>query len=261
MKYLSPQYFYFNTIKSLLWLIILCVFSASLCAQENTIRVAISHFPPVEMMEKGQAMGINVNIMNTLFKRLGLSAKYKQMPFKRCLLSMEKGESDIIGSLQMTEDRKQYLDYLEPAYSEYHVVFYMRKDDPRTLEKYNDLYPLRVGVMRGYQNFKQFDEDNKIKKEPANSWKSNYLKLVKKRVDVIIDDSIEGPYRIHHFGLQSQVRKASYNFNAGANGFFAIAKKSPLYSRKAEFETALKEMIDSGEIQTIIDESLAEYTQ
>jgi len=74
---------------------------------EQQIKVAISHFPPVEMRENGQAVGINIDIMNALFAKLNLTPKYSQMPFKRCLLSLEKGHSDFIGSLQVSEDRKK----------------------------------------------------------------------------------------------------------------------------------------------------------
>ncbi len=253
----TSQKFNLNLLLILLGLFFSLLAIANEKNNNKIIHVAISDFPPVEMLVKGKATGINIDIMNALFKKLKITPKYEQMPFKRCLISLEKGTSDIIGSLQYSVKRDKYLSYIKPAYSKYHIIFYMRKGEENKLAKYNDLHQLKVGVLRGYKNFEQFDNDKKIVKEPVNSWKSNYLKLIAKRVDVVVDDNIEGPYRAHLFGLHDKVAVAPYNYNAGYNGFFALSRKSKFYSQQKEFEKILKEMIKTGEIEQIIKSSLA----
>jgi len=220
------------------------------------IRVAISKFPPVEMMEDGKASGINIDIMKALFHKLNITPEFSQMPFKRSLLNLEKGSSDIMGSLQYSVTRDKYLSYIKPAYSKYHIIFYMRKGEEKQLKSYEDLHQLKVGILRGYKNFKQFDNDQQINKDPTNSWKSNYLKLIAKRVDVVIDDSIEGPYRAHLFGLSDKLAIAPYSYNAGNSGFFALSRKSKFFHRQSEFEQVLQQMLDTGEIDRITTQSL-----
>jgi len=85
------------------------------------------------------------------------------------------------------------------------------------------------------------------------------MKLVAGRVDVVIDDRIDGAYRVHMFDLKDQVKVAHYSFNAGSNGYFALSKKSKFYPRINEIEATLKQMLDSGEIESIIKNSLNKY--
>ena len=225
----------------------------------DTIKVAISHFPPVEMMVNGKVEGVNIDLMNALFKKLDIKPVYKQMPFKRCMLSLKKGDSDIIGSLQFTEERDKFLHYVKPAYSEYNLIFYLRKGEEHRLTKYEDLYGLNLGVLRGYKNFEPFDSDTKIRKDKVNTWKSNYMKLDAGRIDAIIDDGVEGPYRAHLFSMSDKLAMAPYKVNLGRNGFFAISKKSKFIKRIDEIEKTLKGMLESGEIDQIIQKSLEKY--
>jgi len=226
---------------------------------EDVIKVAISHFPPVKMMVAGKAEGTNIDIMNAFFKKLNIRPIYKQMPFKRCMLSLSKGQSDIIGSLQFSEERSQFLHYIKPAYSEYNLIFYLRKGEEKRLSKYEDLHKLKLGVLRGYKNFEPFDSDLKIRKDEANTWKSNYMKLAAGRIDAIIDDGVEGPYRAHLFDMADKLNVSPYKVNLGRNGFFALSKKSKYVQRAEEFDQVLKAMLDSGEIDKILTDSLKKF--
>jgi len=244
---------------SKLYVLLLLSISPSVVSGGEIINVAISHFPPVEMMVDGKAEGVNIDLMNALFAKLKIKPIYKQMPFKRCMLSLSKGKSDIIGSLQYTEERNKFLYYVKPAYSEYNLIFYLRRGEEKRLAKYEDLYDLNLGVLRGYKNFEPFDSDKKIRKDKVNTWKSNYMKLGAGRIDAIIDDGVEGPYRAHLFGMTDKLAVAPYKVNLGRNGFFALSKKSKFIERIDEIEQVLKEMLDSGEIDKITQKSLEKY--
>ncbi len=228
-------------------------------SDKPVVRVAISDFPPVEMIRDNRPQGSNIEIMNRLFKRLGLQVRYTQMPFKRCLKSLQKGESDFMGSLQYTDDRSTYLSYVEPAYSDFRIIFYMRKGEASKLQRYEDLYRFKVGVMRGYKNFSRFDNDPKIVKDRVNNWESNYKKLVAGRVDVIIDDSMEGPYRARFYGFEDKLEMAPYSFQSDRNTYFAISKKSPILKYQQQISRELAKMLESGEIKQIIHEALDAY--
>ena len=138
---------------------IVLISAPSLSRAANTITVAISHFPPVEMMVEGKAEGVNINLLNKMFSQLNLKPVYRLMPFKRCMKALSKGKVDIIGSLQYTDERAKFLKYIQPPYSESIIIFYVGKKQKHRLTKYEDLYKLKVGVMRGYKNFEPFDND------------------------------------------------------------------------------------------------------
>ncbi len=226
---------------------------------EDTLIVVINDTPPWKMIENGKAKGIDINITDEIASRLHLNVEYRQFPFKRCLMYLKNGEADLMGFLSYKQERTTFLQYLQPPYQGDTKIFYVRKGEAHRLENYDDLYKLRVGLISGHKHFEPFDSDEKLRKSETINEESIYMMLLANRIDTMIENDTQGPYNVHRFGLADKLEIAPYKVPLGKNGFFAMSKKSKHLNRIAEFESVLQNMVDSGEINTIIEKSLNAY--
>ena len=226
---------------------------------EEKIIVAINDTPPWKMMVNGKPEGIDIAITDKLVSRLGMEPVYVMMPFKRCLRSLKNGKADLMGFLAYKKERTHFLKYLHPPYQGDVKIFYVRKGEAFRLKSYEDLHHLRVGLMRGHKHFDPFDNDTEIVKEEVDNQQSNYEKLILGRIDAVIENDTQGPYKTFQFGVSDKVEIAPYAVPLGKNGFFALSRQSPHLERLAEFETVLKQMVESGEIDAIIKSHMSNY--
>jgi polar amino acid transport system substrate-binding protein len=251
-KYIMKKYFTAYVI-----LILFCVSSTAFA--ENTIVVAINDTPPWKMMVDGKVEGVDINITNKLLSKLNIKPIYRMAPFKRCLQDLRHGEADIMGFLTYKDERTKFLKYFQPPYQGDVKIFYVRKGEKERLKQYEDLYRLKVGLIRGHKHYEPFDSDPKIMKEQVSRDESNYKKIVAGRIDALIDNDTQGPYNAYRFGMVDKIEIAPYKVPLGKNGYFAMSKKSKYMDRFSEFENVLKEMVETGEVDKIIKDSLKRY--
>ncbi len=128
---------------------------------------ANAHYPPwVIVKEDGQMEGIDIEILKEISKRLNLNLKMDDCPWKRCLSMLKYGEIDIISTLIRRPDREKIMHYIDPPYFRKSTkAFYLKKGKGNLIQKYEDLYKISVGIVKGYKYFQRFDNENKIEKQ------------------------------------------------------------------------------------------------
>ena len=233
--------------------------SIQIAHANDTIIVAVNDTAPWKMVKDGKIEGIDINITNELASRLGLKVEYRALPLKRCLLSLRRGQADIMGFLTFKEERTEFLRYIQPPYQGDTKIFYVRLGEAQKLKNYEDLYNLNTGVILGHKHYEPFDSDKKIKKSYVNKIRSSYHMLAKGHVDAIIDNDTQGPYNAHRFGVADSIEIAPYKAKLEMNGYFAMSKKSKFITQIDKFDEVLKEMVESGTIDKIIQEGIKEY--
>jgi len=209
-------------------------------------------YPPWEKNVKGVPTGINIDIMTIVAERLGVRIRFESYPFKRVLALLENGDIDISGGLEKKPERAMFADFLEPAYQKTMKVFVMKKDSTKVLEKYDDLYHLKVGLRAGNKQFEPFDSDENIVKVETDSVDQLFNMLFSDRYDVAVGGNIQLLYAAKVNGYADKIQVASYRLDLGAGGQFAISRKSSFISRKVGIEGILLDMYNSGQIDAII---------
>ncbi len=73
-------------------------------------------FPPFENVEGGQTVGFDVDLMNAIGEKLGLTVEFKTYKFDALITGVQAGtEFDMIASaMTITEERKQSVDFSNP---------------------------------------------------------------------------------------------------------------------------------------------------
>jgi len=199
--------------------------------------------------------GIVTKIMQRVAEKLDINLKMQYAPFARRLVSMKSGKIDIMGGLLKRESRKSYIYFVSPPYVKTgRNFFFVRKGEANRIQEYRNLYGLEIGTKINSRYFPRFDKDEKLKKQPISGIEQNFKKLLLKRIDTVIYSYRSGYTTLMEMGITDQVEPAVYHF-AGENPvYIGISKKSPLMTEKDHVEKVVREMVDSGEMKTLIEE-------
>ncbi len=238
-------------------LILLAGISASqtVIAQENSPIVAVTHWPPWKIIKGDHFEGIDVSILEALGNRLNVNFQYIECPWNRCLELIRSGEADIIPGIAKQTDREEYMYFISPPYKElFSTAFYTRKGQkgqPHPIQRYEDLYNLEVGMIRGGVYFDRFDKDPKITRIEVTKEIQLLSMLDKGRLDVIIGNDLNIEYLIHTRGFSGKFDKAPFTVESYTPTYIAISKKSKFIDIIPLMEVSLKNMVESGEIEEI----------
>lgn len=73
-------------------------------------------YPPFENVEGGQTVGFDVDLMNAIGEKLGVTVEFKSYKFDALITGVQAGsEFDMVGSaMTITDERKQSIDFSDP---------------------------------------------------------------------------------------------------------------------------------------------------
>ncbi len=238
-------------------------------ARADSIMVPMDPWPPWKFVDvdswKVDPNGIDNQLIEALISAYDTehgtttTIEYRGFPWKRCLQMMRTGEADLISGIFKRPEREDYLHFIEPPYKTRSAkVFYVRKGSGHTLQAYEDLLKLKIGVQAGVKYFQRFDADRDLIKEEAGGDLYNFRKLAYGRLDAVISTETNADYLIAIHGLQDQVEKAPYRYDDELPVYFAISKQSPLAAQVPRFSRIVKQLKEKHVFRNIIHEYLSD---
>jgi polar amino acid transport system substrate-binding protein len=165
---------------------LLCAISAS--AMAENINLASLDWPPYtgETLVK---QGISSQVVNAVFEKAGLSAKFKFLPWQRAV-DTARSDTAFVGYFPEYEDPSSPCLFSEPIGSG-PLGFAEQSAKPITWNTLNDLKNIKIGVVAGYVNTAEFDQmvsAGTLKVDTATSDELNLLKLANGRFDLAVVD-------------------------------------------------------------------------
>jgi polar amino acid transport system substrate-binding protein len=243
---------------------------------KQEINIVTLDWPPYisrELCNKGWALQLAVAVLTSQ----GYDVNIRFLPWSRAVLTAEQGKADILYPEYFIENtapsdhvnsalRHELLALSRPLPGG-NIVFMKRKNDPDHFDgDINSIKNLRIGVVRGYQNFPAFD--SMMDRGELNTIKAkNDLHLMKlligKRVDLIIGDPKVLRYTVAHSAMPEATKtkilstavivQPALQYNSL---YFAISKQVPHWeSLRSDIDTAVQNLIRNGEIKRIIGEA------
>jgi polar amino acid transport system substrate-binding protein len=245
-----------HTLLVLLTMIILMgVLLASVgCAkkQEAILRIGTNaEYPPFEYKNGDQFAGVDMDMAKKLAEKLGMKFEIIDMDFDALMPSLTSNKIDLaVSAITITPERQKQVDFSLPYYVANQVII-AKPDSKIKVTKIEDIAKYKVGAQNGTTG-QIFVDENLIQKKLMD--KNNLKKystnieaitdMLNGNIDfVIIDDSAAQGYA--KLKPLSIVYKIATNENYG----IALQKNSPY---KEKINTALDEMIKSGEMLSII---------
>jgi polar amino acid transport system substrate-binding protein len=166
--------------------VLLCAISAS--AMAENINLASLDWPPYtgETLIK---QGISSQVVNAVFEKAGLSAKFKFLPWQRAV-DTARSDTAFVGYFPEYEDPSSPCLFSEPIGTG-PLGFAEQSAKPITWNTLNDLKNIKIGVVAGYVNTAEFDQmvsAGTLKADVATSDELNLLKLANGRFDLAVVD-------------------------------------------------------------------------
>lgn len=207
----------------------------------------------LSIVEDGKVIGgFKYEFLETIAERLGWSIDHSYCPFQRCLRSMADGSLDIMVFIAINSQRSQYLDFVQIWQIPRKIPFFVLKGQEHRLQRYEDLFQLRVGVVNGYAYFKIFDNDSRIHKSIVLRESQLPKMLMAGRIDTYIGFNQRQDRLLQRY---PQLTTAPFAHGFSDTALLAISKKSPLAEHLEELEEAALSIIQDG----TIDELWAKY--
>lgn len=138
-------------------LVCLLALPATWAAAGENLRVAVDDdFPPFSFSNNGVPMGIDVDIVRELGRRMGIDVTITLMPWKRLLDKTTKGELHAAMSLFRTEEREKFAIFIHPIHYSTFVLF-VKKGNEFPFEALSDLYGKKIMKEAGFSVDQEFD--------------------------------------------------------------------------------------------------------
>ena len=239
----------------LLTIIFLLLIPSGISRAEEII-VPTDDYPPWKIAKDDKITGgIDNQIISALFKGLDITPRHILAPWKRCLSMMEQGQGDLISGITKNTERVRYLTYLNPPYkTKSQKVLYVRRGIGSSFQNLTDLENKQIGIIRGGKYFPAFDQNPAIIKNELNSDLQGMKMLSKGRIDGFLITKENGEYLLQNYPqMKEELEMAIWRYDKVVEVYLAISSKSILIPRKKELETRLQQLVDSGEVEAIID--------
>ena len=198
--------------------------------------------------------GLQSLLIHSIAEKLGSDLVIKEVPFARRLHYLETGVIDIGAELLKNPEREEYIHFIDPPYKlKSKKIFIVKKGKSSMIQKYEDLYNLKIGTGIKSSYFNRFDNDQKIIKESAPSFEQNIRKLISGRIDAVIYTESFALLKIKEMGSENFVEPADFSYSKDNPVYFGISRESYLMKHVDKVETVIYNMIRNGEIDTIIE--------
>ena len=250
---------HFDIMRSLILSLALCFLLPLNLLHARDILIPADDFPPWKIAKNGKIIGgIDFHLITALLDGLEFTPHYELLPWKRCLSIMESGDGDLISGVTMTKERQKYLTYLAPPYkTKSQKVLFVYRGMRTSFNTLKDMEHKTIGLLRGASYFPGFYENQAIMKYETNDDLQGMKMVAAGRLDGFLITKENGEYLLkENPQIKKNLEMSVWRYDKRVEVYFAISKKSKLIKRMDELETRLKYLVESGEIEKIINNSL-----
>lgn len=168
-----------------LLIILLVLIIGSLAAQ---VKIVTEDLPPYNYLENGKVVGVSTEIVETAFKRAGISYEISAYPWSRAYKMAQTDENTLIYSMGRNDEREKLFKWVAPIVPYNINVYKLASRKDLNVTKLEDLMKYKVGVVR--DDFRmQFFEEKGFKKgeqlDVVDHDDVNVKKLFGKRIDFV----------------------------------------------------------------------------
>lgn len=169
----------------------LCLWVPLAGAQTVSNKVAYTDWYPYTFSEESRATGFEIEIADAVFRSLGIQAAFIELPWRRCIESLEAGAVDAVVSMLDSDERRAYAIFPDESISSSVVMVTTLRDSSLQYEGHlSALDGHTVGVIDGFVYGGAFDRAPGIVKDTSRGPSMLLDKLMQGRNDAVIENRI-----------------------------------------------------------------------
>ncbi len=211
-------------------------------------------FPPYESIaDDGTFEGIDVDIAGKIAEKLGLELVVDDMEFGSIITSVQTGKEDIaMAGLTVTDERKQNVDFTDSYATGVQVVIVPIDSDIETID---DLEGKQIGCQEsttGYIYCSDTPENGGYGEENVTAFPSGanaVQALLGGKVDAVVIDSQPAQEFVAQNAGKLKILSTEF-----VSEDYAIGVSKDNTALRDAVNNALKELIDDGTVQAILDQ-------
>jgi polar amino acid transport system substrate-binding protein len=210
----------------------------------------------------GEVTGADIVLMRELATAIGCEVVFKELPWARQLLELEKGTLDVAMSASWTPERADYAHFSIP-YRRGEMAIFVRRGtvSQYPLSALSDIPGIgfRLGVILGYYygpEFEELQQDPAFAAyiDPAADYPTNIRKLLHARIDgFLVDDVAVMRAEARRLGVADRVERYPLRM-PGDEFHFMFSRRSVAADVVAVVDRQLQIMKAGGRIQAILDQ-------
>jgi len=217
--------------------------------EEGVIRIAMSGaYPPFNFVnEENKVVGFDPAIGAEIAKRMGLEVEIVTTAWDGIIGGLLANKYDaIVGSMSITEERDEVVDFVGPYYTTKRAVFTKPDSGITSVSQLDDV---RLGVTLG-ETHEQWARERDYSIRTYKGLPELLLELENGRVDAIVNDSIAAILAMNENGYEFVMLDDLETEVIGAG--IAIREGNP--ELQAEMQAALDSMMEDGTYLEIAEE-------
>ncbi|WP_421900376.1 substrate-binding periplasmic protein [Maridesulfovibrio sp.] len=202
--------------------------------------------------DAGKVYGLMYEILEKAAQANGYTLEYRDMPWKRAIVSLEKGKLDIICGIFWNRTRAKKFIFSPPILRNQLHIF---TNKPFTMEKLIDLQGKTGDRIRGGsygETFDKFIASGKAHFNEVTNDKTAINRLVRGYSDFFIGTYIDTTIKLSKRGLAHSIVALPYIVDT-VNVYFAYPKKSKKKHSYERINRTLRQMQASGEIAELVN--------
>ncbi|GLO59110.1 hypothetical protein PPUJ20066_51460 [Pseudomonas putida] len=217
-------------------------------------------YPPISWSDGHQVRGLAPTVVRELFARMGREVQTVVLGnWKRCLMDAAAGRVDVVLAYD-SDQRDQGMRFSSvPVIREEVAVFFNRRR-PVQFQHLEDLAGYRGGLLYGESYGADFDRfvARHQNIERVSSSQQNFGKLIRGRIDFVIQERRTGELFIEHLPGAEDIGALPAALSVDYLRV-AVSRQSPLSQHMDEIDHQLRRMHEAGEIDRWLEQSEVTY--
>lgn len=214
-----------------------------------TIIVVGDDSPPFRIFDQNNVSGIYFDTIREIGVRMTFTPKFIQVPFKRALNMIRKGDADMMPGPNFSKERASYMIYTSAVLPAEPKAFYYKRPKNK-IERFNDLEGKRVATTLGKDYNNILKESPKIQLDIVCDYELAILKVLFNRNDIVVLPEFQGDYLLRSRGFK--IFKSPFKLK-GKPSHICLSFNSVLVNRQRELQDTMAAIIDDGTFQKILD--------
>lgn len=219
----------------------------------GSIIYGIPHWPPFTIVEKNTFSGRDVELINLLAAKTGISIQYSPCEWVRCLELTKTGKVDLLTSVSHSTEREAFLHYVHPAYSAGSIVFWVKKGQADLINDINELLFLTIGKEKGAKLYKAVDENPQIEIYESPDFTILIKMLASGRIDTIMGSELATHHLVRSSDYANRLELANFKHKVPSS-YLALSRNSKNANKwLPEFEKHMQDMMLNGELEYFLN--------